>query len=142
MVTASLSVSLDVLVPPEALSNRDDTDSSVDAIPTPVSSRCQEEAVGSSDEANSSSSSDDVSVGLKFSSWKKVREAVDDLQRKKFCQFYVRDSRTLNQARKFSPKLVNKVPESLKYTFIHFACIHGGRTFKSRPKDGSRPQQM
>ena len=97
MVTASLSVSLDVLVPPEALSNRDDTDSSVDAIPTPVSSRCQE-AVGSSDEANSSSSSDDVSVGLKFSSWKKVREAVDDLQRKKFCQFYVRDSRTLNQA--------------------------------------------
>ena len=45
--------------------------------------------------------------------------------------------RTLIQAQKFSPKLVNQVPDDLKYTFVTFACIRGRRAFKSRPKDGS-----
>ena len=83
-----------------------------------------------------------LAVGMKFSTWDETQKAIDEFQKKKYCQFYVRDSRTLSQAGKLSPKLVQKVPVVLQYTLITFSCIHGGRTFKSRPKDGSRPQQM
>ena len=83
-----------------------------------------------------------LKVGTKFKSWTQTKAAIDPFQRKMCCHFYVRDCRTLTQAQKFSPKLVNKVPDDLKYTFVTFSCIHGGRPFKSRPKDGSRPLQM
>ena len=61
------------------------------------------------------------------------------LLKKDILPFYVRDCRTLTQAQKLSPKLVNKSPDDLKYIFVMIACIHGGWPFKSRPKDGSRP---
>ena len=83
-----------------------------------------------------------LTVGTKFQSFTELKNALDCFQRANFCQFYVRDSRTLQQARKFSPKLIQTVPEELKYNFVNYSCIHGGRCFKSRPKTGTRPQQM
>ena len=86
--------------------------------------------------------SDALTVGAKFQSFIELKNALDRFQRANSCQFYVRDSRTLQQAKKFSPKLVQTVAEELKYTFVNYSCIHGGRCFKSRPKTGTRPQQM
>ena len=83
-----------------------------------------------------------LTVGAKFHSFIELKNALDCFQKANFCQFYVRDSRTLQQAKKFSPKLIQSVPEELKYTFVNYSCIHGGRCFKSLPKTGTRPQQM
>ena len=44
-----------------------------------------------------------VEVGTKFKSSTQTKEAIDAFQRKMYCQFYVRDCRTLTQAKKFSP---------------------------------------
>ena len=85
---------------------------------------------------------DTLTVGAKFHSFIELKNVLDCFQKANFCQFYVRDSRTLQQAKKFSPKLIQSVPEELKYTFVNYSCIHGGRCFKSRPKTGTRPQQM
>ena len=84
----------------------------------------------------------ELQVGRKFESWNFAKKAIEDFQLKTCSQFYVRDSRTLAQAKKTTPKVVEKTREQLKYTFITYSCIHGGRSFKSRPTTGARPQQM
>ena len=91
---------------------------------------------------STASTSETLTLGAKFHSFGDLKNALDCFQKANSCQFYVRDSRTLHQAKKSSPKLIQLVPEELKYTFVNYSCIHGGRCFKSRPKTGTRPQQM
>ena len=83
-----------------------------------------------------------LQVGRKYESWDLAKKASEDFQLKMCSQFYVHDSRTLAQAKKTTPRIVEKMKEQLKYTFITYSCIHGGRSFKSRPTTGTRPQQM
>ena len=84
----------------------------------------------------------ELQVGGKYKSWDLAKKAIEDFQLKSCSQFYVRDSRTLAQAKKTTPRIVEKTKEQLKYTFITYSCIHGGRSFKRRPTTGTRPQQM
>ena len=84
----------------------------------------------------------DLQVGSKYESWELLKRAIEHFQLKTCSQFYVRDSRTLAQAKKSTPRIVEKAKEQLKYTFITYSCIHGGRSFKRRPTTGTRPQQM
>ena len=84
----------------------------------------------------------DLQVGRQYESWELAKRAIEDFQLKTCSQFYVRDSRTLAQAKKTTPRIVEKAKEQLKYTFITYSCIHGGRSFKRRPTTGTRPQQM
>ena len=65
-----------------------------------------------------------LTVDAKFQSFTELKNALDCFQKANFCQFYVRDSRTLQQVRKFSPKLIQTVPEELKYTFVNYSCIY------------------
>ena len=83
-----------------------------------------------------------LQVGSKYGSWDSAKRAIEDFQLKTSSQLYVRDSRTLARAKKLTPLIVEKTKEQLKYTFITYSCIHGGRSFKSRPTTGTRPQQM
>ena len=80
-------------------------------------------AVDFGDSATATEASGILEFGTKFKSWTQTKEAIDAFQRKIYCQFYVRDCRTLTQTQKVSSKLVNKVPDDLKYTFLMFA-IH------------------
>ena len=64
--------------------------------------------------------SKNVQVGSKYRSWKLAKKAIEDFQREECSQFYVRDSRTLAQAKKTTPKVVK---EQLKYTFVMHSCI-------------------
>ena len=41
----------------------------------------------------------DLQVGSKYESWELVKRAIEDFQLKTCSQFYVRDSRTLAQAK-------------------------------------------
>ena len=86
----------------------------------------------------STASASKLTLGTKFRSFGEFKNSLDCFQKANFCQFYVRDSRTLHQAKKYSPKLIQAVPEELKYTFVNYSCIHGGRCFKSHPKTGTR----
>ena len=83
-----------------------------------------------------------LQVRSKYESWDLAKRAIEDFQLKTCSQFYVRDSRTLAQAKKTTPRIVDKTREQLKYMFITYSCIHGGWSFKSRPTTGTRPQQM
>ena len=94
------------------------------------------------DSATATEASGILEVGTKFKSWTQTKKFIDAFQRKIYCQFYVRDCRTLIQVKKFSPKLVNEVPNDINHTSVKLACIHGEQVFKSRLKDGSRPLQM
>ena len=89
-----------------------------------------EPGVRSGDSATETEASGILEVGTKFKSW---------LRKKRLLMLF-KDRCTASFT--FSPKLVNKVPDDMKYTFVMFTYIHGGRAFKSRPKNGSRPLQM
>ena len=91
---------------------------------------------------NESPVSNTLTVGTKFQSFVELKNELDHFQKANFSQLYVRDSRILQQAKQSCPTLVRAVPEELKYIFITYSCIHGGRCFKSRPKTRTRPQQM
>lgn len=41
--------------------------------------------------------------------------------------FFKADSKTLQAARKNCPKRVDSAPEDLKYYFIKYQCVHGGK---------------
>ena len=61
-----------------------------------------------------------------YENWEIAKRDIEDFQLKTCSQFYVRDSRTLAQAKKTTPRIVEKMKEPLKYTFITYSCIHGG----------------
>jgi len=83
-----------------------------------------------------------IQVGDKYDSWALVKKTIQEFKKRTFTEFYVRDSRTFKQAKKTTPKVVEKANQQLKYTFVKYSCIHGGRLFKSRPTNCTRPQQM
>ena len=84
----------------------------------------------------------ELQVGRKYGSWDLAKRAIENFQLQTCSQFYVQDSRTLAQAKKTTPRIVEKAKDQLKYTFITYSCVHGGRPFKRRPTTGTRPQQM
>ena len=84
----------------------------------------------------------ELQVVSKYESWELAKKAIEDFQLKTCSQFYVRDSRTLAQAKKTTPRIVEKTKDQLKYMFVMYSCIHGGQSFKSRPTTGARPHQM
>ena len=83
-----------------------------------------------------------LQVGNLYDSFEEVNRSIKQFEKKTFTQFYVRDSRTFKKAERTTPKVVEKANKRLQYTFVKYTCIHGGRSFKSRPTTGTRPQQM
>ncbi|XP_066266550.1 zinc finger SWIM domain-containing protein 3-like [Branchiostoma lanceolatum] len=79
-----------------------------------------------------------LKVGATFDSYAEVQFAIHAYQTRNFVQLYIRDSRTFcNAARRAANKNVNPW---LKYKEINFACVHGGRKYKSH-SSGVRPNQ-
>ncbi|KAI0229295.1 hypothetical protein LSAT2_020313, partial [Lamellibrachia satsuma] len=52
-----------------------------------------------------------------------------------------KDARTLNAAKKTTPKIAEKASKDVKYYFVKYSCHHGGRPHKSRTTTRTRPQQ-
>jgi zinc finger SWIM domain-containing protein 3 len=82
---------------------------------------------------------DDTSLrlGQMFSSFEEVKAAISRYERN-YVNLYVNDSRTISSTIKRTPSKVIKA--ELQYLHINYACIAGGRTFKSKSK-GKRPNQ-
>ena len=78
-------------------------------------------------------------VGSTFSSFSLFRTAFSTFEDNTHSEFYTRDARTLTAAVRLTPKIAEKANKDLKYYFIKYACIHGGRKFKSKT-EGERPK--
>ena len=80
--------------------------------------------------------SDEVTfcVGDLFSTFQELDAKVRAYEKAHFAQFWKRDARTIEAAKKRLDKFLK--PE-LKYYEIKLCCIHGGQSFKSKGK-GSR----
>ncbi|XP_078693414.1 uncharacterized protein LOC144923086 [Branchiostoma floridae x Branchiostoma belcheri] len=78
-----------------------------------------------------------LEVGAIFHSYPDIEFAINDYQLRNFVQLYIRDSRTICGTRRAKIKSFNP---KLKYSEITFACVHGGRKYKSHSL-GARPNQ-
>lgn len=83
-----------------------------------------------------------MSLGLsekdEFGSFRELQSRISELEKENSLSLYIRDSRTIEAARKKGLK--REIEGSLVYYFLRFACYHGGRRFQSR-STGSRPNQ-
>ena len=80
-------------------------------------------------------------VGASFRTFDEMQNALRLFEQQTHSQFYMRDARTLNAAKKTTPNVVEKASKDVKYYFVKYSCLHGGRPHKSRTTTGSRPQQ-
>ena len=76
--------------------------------------------------------------GDEFSSFTELKERLDEFEKANSLSLYIRDSRTIEAAKKKGLKRTVLAP--LVYYSVQFACYHGGKKFKSR-SGGKRPHQ-
>ena len=75
-----------------------------------------------------------VAVGDKFSSFDTLSNKIKRAEDASFVQLYLRDSRTLDAAKKRTPKIAAQASEILKYHSITYSCIFGGKEHKTGSK--------
>ena len=74
-------------------------------------------------------------VGEKFKSIEEFEKKLDAFKKKEYVEFWRRDSRTIDAARKRG--IDRPLKTELRYYEAKYCCIHGGRVFKPRG-NGSR----
>lgn len=77
-------------------------------------------------------------VGAEFASFSELQTRIREYEVENFVELYTRSSRTLEAMRKRAPK--RSFNPLLAYGELKYACIHGGRNYKSA-STGVRPQQ-
>ena len=80
-----------------------------------------------------------IDVGSEFQSYAQLEKSIQEFQERNFVQLYKRSSRGLDGYAKKCPN--KKINPELLYSELDFACIHGGKKFKTKSK-GSRPNQQ
>ena len=75
-----------------------------------------------------------LSVGDTFQSYEELSERIREFDAQNHIQFYHRDSRTLQGAKKCAPSSVEKANVSLKYFTIDLACLFGGKGYNAKEK--------
>ena len=79
-------------------------------------------------------------VGDTFSSYKDLKNRVEEFEKINFVQLAHRDSGTLAAAAKRAPKVVEKANKELVYYSIVLTCVLGGKKHKCEGS-GVRPTQ-
>ena len=80
-----------------------------------------------------------MEVDTMFDSFSALEKEIDKFQKRNSVQFYIRDSRKIEAAKRRAPNRIFNT--RLVYSEIVYCCIHGGKTFKSESK-GERPNQL
>lgn len=73
-----------------------------------------------------------MEVDTMFDSFSALEKEIDKFQKRNNVQFYIRDSRKIEAAKRRTPNRVFNT--RLVYSEIVCCCIHGGKTFKSESK--------
>ena len=71
------------------------------------------------------------SVGEAFDSYEALEKKLNEYKKAKFVEFWKRDSRTIEVAKK---RIDRYMKPELKYYELRFCCIHGGQAFKPKGK--------
>ncbi|XP_076116151.1 uncharacterized protein LOC143083747 isoform X2 [Mytilus galloprovincialis] len=79
-----------------------------------------------------------INVGDKFSSFSALNTRIRQYEVQKNIEFYKRDSRTIESARKRGIK--RELSEDLQFYQIRYSCINGGKEHNSKA-NGERPKQ-
>ena len=79
-----------------------------------------------------------LEVGTEFSSFNELSKALEAFESEQKVTYWRRDSRTLQAARKRGIDV--DLDENIKYYELKYACLNGGRSFKST-STGKRPRQ-
>ena len=77
----------------------------------------------------------DLISGQEFSSFEELSKSVQEWEKKNFVTLYTRSSRS---AKKRTPN--RTYLDELKFSELDYACVHGGREYKSKATQ-SRPCQ-
>jgi len=72
---------------------------------------------------------DIIEVGDTFTTFSDFEEKLKLYERKHFAQFYRRDARTIQAARK---RITRPLTDAIKYYEVRYCCVHGGKKFQSR----------
>ena len=80
-----------------------------------------------------------IEVDAVFDSFSALEKENDKFQKRNSVQFYVRDSRKIEAAKRRAPN--RNFNAKLVYSEIVYCCIHGGKAFKTESK-GERPNQL
>ena len=80
-------------------------------------------------------------VGEKFNDFQDLQNEMERFQRESFANYYIRTSQSVENYCKSNNLNMAEQLETLKYTRIVYACIHGGRKFKKNVSTGTRPNQ-
>ena len=101
-----------------------------------VAIAAEEEVLSSAGKEDGVTGSDSPSfvVGDTFASFAELQAKVDEYQRVNFVQFWKREAKTIEAARK---RINRYLKPELKYYELKYCCIHGGQAFKGKSK-GSR----
>ena len=75
--------------------------------------------------------------GTKFSTFEELSQSIKSYEERNFVTLYTRSSRTVEATRRRAPN--KKFNDKLHYSELDYACIHGGRVYKS--KSNSRKDQ-
>ena len=79
-------------------------------------------------------------VGAKYSSFAALQVAISDHENSHFVQYFKRNSRTIESFQRHYPsKRELRIPQIIEYPELDYACIHGGKPFRS--KANQRPKQ-
>ena len=68
-------------------------------------------------------------VGQRFESFDELQHHLKLYESQNYVQFWCRDSRTVEAGQK---RLSRPLSKRIKYYYITYRCIHGGKKFKSR----------
>lgn len=78
-----------------------------------------------------------MDVGVKFQSFSSLLDCLKAYENETLVKYYVRESKTLeNQIRKFPTNIAAEAPKTLKYYYLKYCCIKGGKKYK--PNNSSR----
>ena len=80
----------------------------------------------------------DLISGQEFSSFEELSKSVQEWEKKNFVTLYTRSSRSVEAAKKRTPN--RTYLDELKFSELDYACVHGGREYKSKATQ-SRPCQ-
>ena len=88
-----------------------------------------------------SSDVNSIQVGREFDNYEDFKTTCSNYQKEHFVQLCVRGSVTIINAMKKPPtkkKTAKIYNQRIRYVFLHYTCIHGGRKFISRSKGERR----
>ncbi|CAG5075431.1 Protein of unknown function, partial [Cotesia congregata] len=77
---------------------------------------------------NANEENANLKLNESFKSHEELQKRIEEYQNYSNCIFYTRDSMTIERCRKNGVK--RPIDENLKYYFLKYNCIHGGRNFK------------